>query len=100
MVQCMEAWIVADQAALAKFYGQYFNTNQLPKNANLENEAKINLADKLERATSDQGIAKGRYHKMKHGCQLLKLIDPTKVKDRCPRFALLMTWLNETINEL
>jgi hypothetical protein len=99
----MEAWIVADPAALEKFYGQYFKGNQLPSNINLENEAKIVLADKLERATSDQGqnkITKGRYHKMKHGCQLLKLIDPTKVQARCPRFALLMEWLEETIAKL
>lgn len=100
MVQCMEAWIVADPAALATFYGQHFRLNQLPVNLNLENESKTDLADKLERATSDQGqrkIPKGRYGKIKHGSQLLKLVDPEKVSARCPRFALLTTWLNNMI---
>lgn len=101
MVQCMEAWIVADPAALAIFYGQHFRATQLPGNANLENESKTDLADKLERATSDQGknkIPKGRYAKIRHGSQLLKLIDPAKVSARCPRFGLLTTWLENTIN--
>ncbi len=101
MVQCMQAWIIADPAALATFYGQHFQTNQLPVNLNLENEPKTDLAAKLERATSDQGqrkIPKGRYGKIKHGSQLLKLIDPASVSTRCPRFALLTKWLENTIN--
>lgn len=102
MVQCMEAWIVADPPALAIFYGQHFRANQLPGNLNLENESKTDLADKLERATSDQGknkIPKGRYEKIRHGSQLLKLIDPMKVTARCPRFGLLTTWLEDIINK-
>lgn len=101
MVQCMEAWIVADVVALAAFYGQHFRANQLPTNLHLENEAKADLAAKLERATTDQGqnkMQKGRYAKIKHGSQLLKLIDAEKVSARCPRFALLTQWLDKTIN--
>jgi uncharacterized protein DUF4276 len=36
MVQVVEAWVVADLAALQRFYGQRFNSNSIPKNPNIE----------------------------------------------------------------
>lgn len=40
MVQCMEAWIVADPEALARFYDKGFHANRLPARRNLEDEPK------------------------------------------------------------
>lgn len=97
MVQCMEAWIVADPEALAAFYDQYFKANALPARQNLEEEPKQDLYDKLDKATGDKRLTKGRYGKIRHASELLKRIDPAKVAVRCPRFATFTRWLDATI---
>jgi len=50
MVQCMEAWIVADPDALAGFYKQNFKMDSLPKRPNLEDEPKTDLYEKLKKS--------------------------------------------------
>lgn len=95
MVQSMEAWIVADPDALAAYYGQGFAPNVLPARPNLEEEPKPDVNDKLARAT--RGTKKGEYGKIKHAGQLLQRIDPARVARRCPRFASLTRWLEQTI---
>jgi len=95
MVQCMEAWIVADPDALAQFYGQRFARNVLPTRQNLEDEPKPDIYDKLARAT--RNTQKGEYGKIKHASKLLERIDPSKVAQRCPRFSTLTQWLERVI---
>jgi hypothetical protein len=97
MVQCMEAWIVADPDALAQFYGQYFGRNLLPTRPNIEEEPKRDIYDKLDRATSDRRITKGQYGKIKHASQLLQRIEPSKLIPRCPRFFTFTQWLGQAI---
>lgn len=97
MVQCMEAWIVADPEALASFYGQYFNAKALPARQNLEEEPKQGLYEKLAKATGDKRMSKGSYGKIRHASELLKRIGPAKVAVRCPRFATFTRWLDSTI---
>jgi predicted metal-dependent HD superfamily phosphohydrolase len=91
----MEAWIVADVDALVKYYGQGFARNVLPVRQNLEDEPKLDLYDKLARAT--RNTQKGEYGKIKHASQILQRIDATKVVARCPRFATFTRWLTEAI---
>ena len=95
MVQCMEAWIVADPEALAKFYGQEFKKSRLPSRINIEEESKLDLYTKLEAATRE--TQKGKYAKIRHTTELLGLIDPAKVSVRCVRFSIFRQWLAETI---
>lgn len=95
MVQCMEAWIVADADALARFYGQGFARNALPARQDLEEEPKQDVCDKLARAT--RHTQKGDYEKIRHASKLLQEIAPDKVALRCPRFATLTHYLNEAI---
>lgn len=100
MVQCMEAWIVADPEALATYYGQHFKANALPARQNLEEEPKKDIYDKLDKATGDKRLIKGPYGKIRHASELLKRIDPAKVAVRCPRFATFTRWLDATIARL
>ena len=95
MVRCMEAWIVADPVALKGYYGNGFHENQLPVRIDLEDEEKLQIYDKLEKATKD--TSKGRYAKISHASKLLALIDPNKVATRCPRFATFTSWLSREI---
>lgn len=81
MVQIMETWIVADPEALARYYGQGFRRAKLPKRTNLEKEPKARILDALKEATRHTG--KGAYHKISHAAQLLRRMDPARVRSRC-----------------
>ncbi|WP_069472653.1 DUF4276 family protein [Candidatus Marithrix sp. Canyon 246] len=78
MVQCMESWFLADRKTLAEFYGQGFNLNALPKQQNIEKIAKNDLNQGLDAATRHTKT-KGKYHKVRHGFDILAKIDPQKV---------------------
>jgi hypothetical protein len=101
MVQCMEAWIVADSAALEAFYRPNFKEDKLPKRPNLEEESKPDIYSKLEKATEvtqREKSSKGKYGKIKHASKLLAMIDPEKIAKRCPRFSIFRQWLIESID--
>ena len=82
MVQAMETWIVADQEALADYYGQGFNAGSLPSRQDLEQEPKAQVEKALRNAT--RRTRKRTYHKIKHASELLGRIDPARVRARCP----------------
>lgn len=82
MTQTMETWIVADVNALANYYGENFEGNLLPKSRNLEEVSKLDVAKSLDKAT--KRTRKGPYHKIRHGSDLLKVVDPGVVRRRCP----------------
>jgi hypothetical protein len=90
MVEVMEAWFLADPAALAAFYGRDFAAAQLPKRTNVEEIPKRQVYESLERAT--RNTRKGKYHKADHAPQILKSLDPDRVRSRaphCDRFKVL-----------
>ena len=82
MVQTMETWIVADPDALTDHYGQGFRQSALPKNVDIESVPKSDVERALKSAT--RTTQKGEYHKIRHASDLLKRIDPDRVRDRCP----------------
>jgi uncharacterized protein DUF4276 len=82
MAQVMETWFVADPENVKRYYGKDFNEGALPKHAQVESVSKSAIATGLEKAT--QNTKKGRYHKIKHGSDLLGLISPDTVKPKCP----------------
>lgn len=96
MVQTMEAWIVADPDAVAVYYGQRFNRNALPKNPNLEDVAKADVSKALAAATGK--TQKGTYHKIRHASDLLKKIDPQKVRARCANCARMFDELGKIVS--
>lgn len=82
MVQCMEAWFFADKTTLAAYYGDGFKESALPANRRIEEIPKKDLLDALARATKDTG--KKRYHKTRHGFDILERLDPQLVRQCCP----------------
>ena len=83
MVQCMEAWFLADKEALASYFSQGFNSKLLPSSRNIEEVAKADVLNRLEKATR-QSQSKGEYGKGRHSFELLSKIDPAKVMDASP----------------
>jgi len=78
MVQMMEAWLVADRAALVTFYGPGFNEGALPGWTDVELIPKADLKAALKRATSKS--RRGPYAKIRHGAPLLEAVDPSIVR--------------------
>ena len=78
MVQCMEAWLLADREALQAFYARGFAVNALPGAVDVESIWKPMVMSSLERASKQS--QKGEYHKTRHAYALLQLIDPAKVR--------------------
>lgn len=78
MVQCMEAWFLADKDALAAYFGDGFNPGALPARADIENISKADIFTGLKAATGKCN-KKGEYGKGRHSFDILSRIDPTKV---------------------
>lgn len=83
MVQCMEAWFLADKGALAKYFGDGFNENSLPRRADVEGVSQRDIARGLEMATR-QCERKGVYHKGRHSFAILAELDSEKVTTGSP----------------
>lgn len=80
MVQCMEAWFLADRPALREFFGQGFQENALPAVTCVpEDVGKSDLYKRLQQATS-KTKTKGAYDKGKHSFKLLAMLDPNLVR--------------------
>ena len=97
MIQSMETWLVTDPDTIASYFKQNFRLNDLPVRQNLEEENRELIARALKRST--QHTQKGEYHKIKHASDLLKLINPRLVRDRCPSCARMFDTLNRMIEE-
>jgi hypothetical protein len=97
MTQCMEAWIVADAATLAEFYGKNFHAAALPSRRVLDDEPKASVYAALETAT--RNTQKGSYGKIKHASELLRRLRPAVVATRCASFQQFTSWLDTAISE-
>jgi hypothetical protein len=79
MVQCMEAWVIADRQTLARYFGQGFKENALPATQRpIESVAKADLYNSLKTATKECKT-KSVYGKGEHSFELLAQIDPGEV---------------------
>ncbi len=93
MVQIMESWFLADVETLKSFYGQNFKHSVIPRQPNVEKIVKLDVESSLDKATNK--TSKGKYHKIKHGADLLSKIETAKIRvkaEHCNR-------LFETINK-
>ncbi len=94
MVQAMEAWFLADRAALVEYFGKDFRLSSLPgSEKNVEPILKQDLVPSLEAASKD--LKDGGYHKTRNAFTLLGLIDPAKVEAGSPRAAKFHKFLRE-----
>ena len=83
MVQCMEAWFVADRQSLGVYFGQDFKAAALPAQ-DVEAIAKDDLERTLKQATRACSKGKGTYRKGRHSFELLGCLDPSKVMESSP----------------
>ncbi len=91
MVQCMEAWFLADRECLAKVFGKDFRAKALPGSKDIEGIAKEDVMAGLKKATRRGGKL---YHKGRHSFVLLAKIDPKKVADASPHVKRLLDCLD------
>ena len=83
MVQCMEAWFLADKDSLARFFGAGFDRGALPARPDVENVPKGDIETGLKTATRHCGKER-RYHKGRHSFAILAELDPGKVTAASP----------------
>ena len=83
MVQCMEAWFLADRAALARYFGDGFSENSLPRRTDVEEVSKQDLERGLNTATRNSR-PKGTYRKGRDSFAILADLDPDKVANASP----------------
>ena len=82
MVQCMEAWLVADRETLASYSGRDFNAGAVPHGTDVEGYTVGRLFGDLKRAT--RRCRKGPYSKGKHSFEVLARLDSQKVMAAAP----------------
>ncbi|HEX6368441.1 MAG TPA: DUF4276 family protein [Longimicrobium sp.] len=95
MVEVMESWFLADQATLFAFYGRDFAPGQIPNRTNVEEIPKSHVYASLDRAT--RNTRKGKYDKADHAPQILKDLDPDRVRARAPHCDRLFEALLEAV---
>jgi hypothetical protein len=95
MVQVMESWFIADAEALHRYYGQRFSEKALPRSRNVESILKADVEQRLKTATRQTQA--GEYHKTRHAPELLKRIDPAKVRAASTHCERLFTVLEEKV---
>lgn len=95
MVQCMEAWFLADRSQLERFFGPGFRRNALANRTDIENIPKNDVLSQLERASRDS--RKGGYHKGRHSFDLLTQIDPNQVIQCSPHARRLIDTLHSLL---
>ena len=94
MVQCMEAWFLADKGQLAVFFGRGFNRNALPGHRDIKEIAKADVLQGLKNATR-QCQPKGEYGKGRHSFELLSQVDSASVLAASPHARRLVEILRE-----
>lgn len=97
MVQCMEAWFLADKNALVSYFGFDLAVNALPSNPNIEQVPKTDIEAGLMKAT--RATVKGRYNKGRDSFAILRELDPEVVAEASPHAERLLRTLEAHISE-
>ena len=74
MIQEMESWFISQPAILDNFYGEPISAKLAKKPA-----AAFTEPDKELQRLTKSNKKRGEYHKVRHGAQLLKMLDANKL---------------------
>ncbi len=85
MVQCMETWLLADQAAMRAYFGEKLQHTALPPTDALEARAKDEVQSALAKATRLCGPDK-EYKKGKRSFELLASLNAATLRETLPHF--------------
>src|SRR5271169_1424360 len=85
MVQSMEAWFLADPQALHDYYRRGLREKALPTNRNVEEIGKRDLLRSLNDATRTTGPGPYLDNKAAHAIELLKILNPGRVRAAAPK---------------
>ncbi len=96
MVEMMEAWFIADSAALSAYFGTGFAANALPQRQNVEEIPKAELEPSLNHAA--RNTPKQGYKKIRDGSAILARLNSTRVRKRARHCERLFTTLEGVIN--
>jgi hypothetical protein len=91
MTTCMEAWIVADRAALRRHYGSELQETALPPLTHLESRNRHEIHDQLRHATRKCANA---YAKGKRSFDLFGALAPAVLEEYLPSFVRIRRILN------
>ena len=84
MVQCMEAWFLADPGTVAAYFGNRFGPGALPGRADdIERIPKQDVLVGLDNAARDCGT-RGGYRKGRDSFEILAELDPERVTAASP----------------
>ena len=83
MVQCMEAWFLADRETLAAVFGNGFRPGALPGQPQVEQVRKQDVLQGMGNATRDCQTRRG-YRKGRDSFDILSRLDPQRVAEASP----------------
>ena len=89
MIQEMEAWILSQPDVLDKFYCEEVSSRIPKKHSMLTAESDKELQN------ITRNSRKGKYHKVRHGAQLLQMLDAGRLYDEFTDFKRLVDELNQ-----
>lgn len=96
MVQCMEAWFLADREKLTQYFGLRLDTHLLPKGSNVEAMSVVDVVEGLTQSTKGKG-PRNTYDKIKDAVPLLRMIRPDVVADNAPQCQRLINKLTQLL---
>jgi len=94
MVQCMEAWFLADRNGLHSVFGERLKVRSLPGGADVETITHPDVL--LKNAT--RGSGGSPYHKGIHAGKLLARLDPESVRKGARNFQRLINVVSEKLD--
>ncbi len=93
MATCMETWVMTDQAAVKKFFGNALQASALLPLLDLEARGRHEVQQALEHATRNCGKDRS-YAKGKKSFAVLATLDPATLQQHLPHFRRLVATLN------
>jgi Domain of unknown function (DUF4276) len=89
MIQEMESWFLSQPNILDGFYGKDDNGKLISEKIPNKNAMKISNPDEMLQQFT-KNTKRGKYHKIRHSVELLKLLNASQLEDDFPDFKKLI----------